>query len=94
MITVKLKDRKFCSNKKWLGEIRWSKKDKVEIVISTTMNKNPVEFFLSLIHELLHLWVSVMRINGVKIKNEHKFIYSVENGVVSTFRRVIGGNFL
>lgn len=91
MITIKLKSKKQCSNPKWFGETIWINKNNIDIVISQSKNINSGEFALTVIHELLHAWLSILIHNGFKVKNEHKFIYLVEEDVKTRFKQVIKG---
>lgn len=88
MVVVKLKGLKYCSNKKWFGETLWLDDKHVTIVISTEKNTNPIEFMLTLLHELLHVWWSIMKFNGIKLKKEHCFIYSVESYIIKYIKNL------
>jgi hypothetical protein len=91
MITIKIKSKKHCSNPKWFGEAIWLNKHKADIIISEAKNTNSGEFALTVLHELLHIWLSILMFNGFKVKNEHKFIYLVEEDIKTRFKQVIKG---
>lgn len=50
-----------------------------EIRISRKLNKNVNEFLTTLLHELLHFWVTVAQTHGLEIsyRKEHRFIFNV-----------------
>lgn len=51
------------------------------ITISSKLNTTVAEYGATVLHELLHLWVTILRKNGFRVSNkkEHKFIYAVED---------------
>lgn len=53
------------------------------IEISKKKNNDKRQFFVTLLHELMHAWCFIMKANGIKmsIRKEHKWIYSVQNVV-------------
>jgi hypothetical protein len=58
-----------------------------EILISKKLNQNVNEFAVTLLHELLHFWVTILQTHGVKegIKREHRFINDVVPKVIKRF---------
>lgn len=52
----------------------------ITIEVSEQKNTTPTQFYVTLLHELLHSWLFIMKANGVKIaeKKEHRWIYSVQ----------------
>lgn len=54
------------------------------ITISLEQNCTLAEWGSTLLHELLHLWVTLMQHNGLKVtdKREHIFIYAVEKKIL------------
>ncbi len=63
-------------------------KNKIQIEISEAKNTDRNEYFVTLLHELLHAWIFVMKANGVElpIKREHKWIYSVQAVVIEALK--------
>ena len=55
-------------------------KDHVLIEIAEDKNKELSEFSITLLHELLHVWISIIKSNGapINLRLGHKFIYAVE----------------
>lgn len=56
------------------------------ITISIKRNPTLAAWGSTLLHEMLHLWTTLMRYNGLRVtdKREHKFIYAVEDAVLKT----------
>ena len=54
------------------------------ITVSLKLNKTLAEWGSTLLHELLHLWTTLMRQNGLKVTDarEHRFIYAAEREVL------------
>lgn len=54
------------------------------ITISMKLNDTVAEYSATILHELLHLWVTLLRLKGFRVTNvkEHKFIYAVEKIVL------------
>lgn len=50
------------------------------ITIARDKNGNLAEFGVTLLHELLHFWIQVLRVKGAEISeaNEHRFIDKLE----------------
>ena len=53
------------------------------ITISKSKNKLLADWASSVLHELLHAWVTAIRLRGFKVRGikEHKFIYGVEDKI-------------
>lgn len=58
--------------------------NKHEILISRRAHKTVAEFGSTLLHELLHLWVNLLKIYGyrVRLKYEHMWIRAVEKVII------------
>lgn len=54
------------------------------ITISRKLNDTVAEYAATLLHELLHLWVTLLRLKGYRTTNkkEHEFIYGVEKTII------------
>jgi len=78
-----------CSKKEY-GTCQVINKNKIQIEISKIKNKTSSEFFVTLLHELLHAWLFIMKANGVKIgiKKEHKWIYSVQSIIIEALKLI------
>lgn len=61
------------------GEFIVKGPNKCEIQISKEKNTSITEFATTLLHELLHFWVTILQTHGLKesIRKEHKFINNV-----------------
>lgn len=59
-------------------------------LITVSLKKNPMlaEYGLTMLHELLHLWTTMLRREGFKMTNklEHDFIIAVEDKTLETMR--------
>ena len=74
------------------GECSFKTKNKTIITIARQGNRRLAEYGATLLHELLHVWIRILVMNGFQIsdKVEHDFIYSVEQAVVRLFRDIVG----
>ena len=54
------------------------------ITISVKRNPTLAAWGSTLLHEMLHLWTSLMRYNGLRVtdKRENKFIYAGEDAIL------------
>lgn len=61
------------------------------ITLSLKLNPTLATWGSTLLHELLHLWVTLMRKNGFRVsdKKEHTFIYAVEKAVLQKARKYL-----
>lgn len=59
------------------------------ITLSLKLNPTLADWGSTLLHELLHLWTTLMRQNGFKVSNgkEHRFIYAVERAILNVMRK-------
>jgi len=89
MLLIKVKTPSYCTSKNSFGETIFDpNKEVITINISTKKNKNQAEFYVTLLHELLHVWVAVMKANRAKVKHEHKFIYRCEDAIIKELKRL------
>jgi hypothetical protein len=58
-----------------------------DVVIEISEKKNPTVdlFSVTLLHEMLHVWLEVLKRNGatIDLRKDHKFITAVEKSVIS-----------
>lgn len=85
---VNIKDVKACKNKAF-GNFLLRGHNYALITISKKLNTTVAEYGSTVLHELLHLWVTVLRLKGFRTNNvrEHKFIYAVEDIVLKLARK-------
>ena len=59
------------------------------ITLSMELNDTLAEYASTMLHELLHLWITILRVKGFRTTSliEHKFIYAVEKCVVTLARK-------
>ncbi len=74
------------------GECAFVSKNKTIITIARQRNKRLATYSATLLHELLHVWIRVMELNGFKVDDdtEHDFIDAVEQAVLRLFKQVVG----
>jgi hypothetical protein len=86
IIIIKLVDR--CPED-FSGEFRVLSNGRCRILISKRKNKDLTEFADTLLHELLHFWVTLLQTYGVKesIRREHKFIDEAVPDVLLKFAK-------
>jgi hypothetical protein len=67
------------------GITRYMGRKKIAIDISMELNKDLAEYGSTLLHELLHVWLVILRSNGAVInkRKEHPFIYQVERQITN-----------
>lgn len=85
---IHIKEVKKCRNGAY-GNFLQRGRQSALITISLKENKMVAEYAATLLHELLHLWVTLLRLKGFRATNvkEHKFIYAVEKAIISKARR-------
>lgn len=87
---IDLKEVKRCRNGAY-GNFLLRGAKSILITISLALNKRLDEYAATVLHELLHLWVTILRLKGFRTTNikEHKFIYAVERVVLRMARRYL-----
>jgi hypothetical protein len=85
---IDLKDVKRCKNDAYGNFLLRGTKSAL-ITISLALNKRIDEYAATVLHELLHLWVTILRLKGFVTTNrrEHDFIYAVERVILQKARR-------
>ena len=80
---IEIKNVRECKNKAF-GNFFVKSKGKMLITISQKKNDNVAEYASTILHEMLHAWVTVLRLQGFKVTGvkEHRFIYAVERRVL------------
>jgi hypothetical protein len=84
---LEIKNVKECKNKAW-GNFTILGKEKMLITISLKCNKYLADYASTILHEMLHAWVTILRVNGVRVTNlkEHRFIYAVERKILAELK--------
>ena len=59
------------------------------ITVSLSKNRGLHEYAATLLHEMLHAWVTMLRLKGLRVTNakEHRFIYAAEVVIANLARR-------
>lgn len=70
--------------KDYFGTFETIGKKRALIEISKKRASSPHDFTLTVLHELLHLWIAILGGTGIKVysRKEHKVIYQVEQYVI------------
>lgn len=78
-----------CKNKAF-GTTEVLNENTILVQISRSKNKKMSEFFITMLHELLHVWMFILKANGITMsaRREHKWIYLVQNSIVKAFERI------
>lgn len=84
---IEIKNVKDCKNKAW-GNFSIKGHEKMLITISLKRNKFVADYASTVLHEMLHAWVTILRAQGVKVTNlkEHRFIYAVERKILAELK--------
>lgn len=80
---VEIKEVKQCRNKAF-GNFICRGQNNALITISLKNNDTVAEYSATIFHELMHLWVTILRLKGFRCTNikEHKFIYAAEDFIL------------
>jgi len=84
---IEIKNVKECRNKAF-GNFIIKGNEKVLITVSLKRNKFVSEYCSTLLHEMLHAWVTILRAQGLRVTNikEHRFIYAVERKILNELK--------
>ena len=82
-MNIKIKLVKECSKKEY-GTCEVVDSNNILIEVSKKKNSKMNQYFVTLLHELIHAWVFIMKANGIKMsdRKEHRWIYSVEAVII------------
>lgn len=80
---LEIKKVKQCRNKAY-GNFKILGREKARITISLKKNKDMAEYAATLLHEMLHCYTTLLRVEGYKVtdKTEHKWIQACEDVVI------------
>jgi len=58
------------------------------ITVSMALNTTLAEYAATLLHELIHAYCTLLRIEGFRVSNkrEHQWIYALENEAIRTMK--------
>lgn len=91
-LDIKWVKRARLNNRECYGVTRFFKDDRRAIIyISRAANKNVAQYAMTLLHELLHVWIALLRRAGSKVdsRRDHTFIYAVEKVIVKFCKRIL-----
>ena len=85
---VEIKAVKRCRNGAY-GNFIVRGRESALITISLAKNKTVAEYGSTVLHELLHLWVGILRRKTFRCTNnkEHRFIYAVERKIYNLAKK-------
>lgn len=85
---VEIKDVRKCKNKAY-GNFLIRGKQKILITIALDKNDTVAEYSATVFHELMHLWVTILRSKGFYCTDikEHRFIYAAEDFVLQAAKK-------
>ena len=85
---VEIKEVKQCRNKAF-GNFLLRGQQSALITVSLKLNDTVAEYSATVFHELMHLWVTILRSKGFRCTNttEHKFINAAEDYVLKMARK-------
>jgi hypothetical protein len=86
---LEIKNVKKCKNGA-MGNFIILGNEKARITISLKENKTVSDYGSTLLHEMLHCWVTLLRAQGIRPTNykEHHFIYAVEKKILKEVRKL------
>lgn len=90
---VEIKEVKQCRNKAF-GNFILRGSGKAQITIALDKNDTVAEYCATVFHELMHLWVTIMRSKGFRCTDikEHRFIYAAEDYVLAMAQKHLRKN--
>jgi len=85
---IEIKEVKQCRNKAF-GNFVYRGQNNTLITISLKKNNTVAEYSATIFHELMHLWVTILRSKGFRCTNiqEHRFIYAAEERVLAMAKK-------
>lgn len=85
---VNIKDVKKCRNGAY-GNFLMRGAGSALITVSLNLNNTVAEYAATVLHELLHLWVTILRLKGFRVTNtrEHRFIYAAEKHIITMAKK-------
>lgn len=80
---IEIKEVKWCHNKA-VGNFVVTGQQSALITISLKKNTTIAEYTTTVFHELMHLWITILRAKGFRCSGikEHKFVYAAEKHVL------------
>lgn len=87
---VEIKEVKQCRNRAF-GNFLLRGQQSALITVSLKKNDTVAEYSATVFHELMHLWVTIMRSKGFRCTNikEHDFIYAAEDHVLRMAKKYL-----
>lgn len=85
---IEIKEVKACRNGAF-GNFLLRGQQSALITISLKKNNSLAEYTATIFHELMHLWVTILRSKGFRCTNikEHKFVYAAEDHILKMAKK-------
>lgn len=85
---LEIKHVKACLNGAY-GNFILKGRERALVTVSMKLNGFLSEYTVTLLHELLHFWFTMLRKQGFKATNrqEHKFIYAMEDRTIEELKK-------
>lgn len=89
-MNIKIKFVEQCPNGEY-GLCEVINNNNILIQISRIKNREMSEFFVTLLHEILHAWMFILKANKIRmpIRKEHTWIYRVQAVILTALKDVI-----
>jgi hypothetical protein len=90
---IEIKNVKYIRGK-YYGIARFNSAKRITIQIAQNLNPTVAAYSSTLLHELLHVWVAIVKMSGGTIdrRKEHRFIYKVEDKITKLLKIMKGPN--
>jgi Zn-dependent peptidase ImmA (M78 family) len=90
-ISISEKKRVRLQNRECFGVTKLVSDSKAIIHIAKCTNESPGQYAITLLHELLHVWVDMIKKKGfpIDLRKEHPYIYAVEKAVMILTKQMI-----
>lgn len=87
---IELKEVKKCRNGAY-GNFLLRGHSSALITVSQKLNDTVAEYAATVLHELLHLWITILRLKGFRTTNvtEHKFINAAEQIILVAAKKYL-----
>ncbi len=87
---LEIREVKACKNKAY-GNYLLRGHNTALITVSLKLNRTLADYSATTLHELLHLWTTLIRKKGFKVTNakEHDFIYGAEAAIIKVMQKYL-----
>lgn len=91
-MTIVIKNQKRLSDGSY-GVTHFLSVNRIHIKMNLEKNETVAEYGCTLLHELLHAWLKILKLHGAKFdsRKEHKFIYATEAATLKLMKKFMKG---